>query len=119
MSRSVSLSLIAEDGKETRFQTTDKQPIEIRIPRDPNLLIPDMSIENVTSIDNQTWFNLHYVNITSSATSSVSINLEMKPINQTVSYLMIYRFDQSPFLNSSVRFIDGWTLFCSSSKIDM
>lgn len=43
----------------------------------------------------------------------------MKPMNDNVSYLMIYRFDQSPQLNSSIRLIDGWTLFCSSSEICM
>lgn len=119
MSRSVSLSVLDSNGTETRLHTINQQTIEIRIPRDPNLLIPDMSIENVTLIDNRTFFNLHYVNITTSSAVSVSINLEMKPMNDNVSYLMIYRFDQSPQLNSSIRLIDGWTLFCSSSEICM
>ncbi|CAF4397681.1 unnamed protein product, partial [Adineta steineri] len=30
----------------------------------------------------------------------------------SLAYLFIYKFDQTPLLNSSINLIDGWTLFC-------
>ena len=38
----------------------------------------------------------------------------MHPLNTTIAYLFIYKFDQTPQLNSSLNTIDGWTLFCPS-----
>ena len=36
----------------------------------------------------------------------------MKPLDHTVGYLIVYRFDSSPQLNRTINLIDGWTLFC-------
>lgn len=113
------MTLYDSDGKEipvTLPENTDER-IEIRIPRDPSFVIPPMSTENVTSF-NQTphhaIFNLHFVNITSDL--PISVHIEMKPDNISLAYLFIYRFDQSPQLNSSIEVIDGWTLLCPESE---
>ena len=120
-SRSVSLTLLDANGQELPLVLSNDthEKIEIRIPRDPSLSLPAMSYENVTALNNDTVhqliFNLHYINITSQL--PISVHLEMRPINITLSYLLIYRFDQSPQLNTSIQNIDGWTLFCSQSEI--
>lgn len=88
------------------------------IPRDPNLVIPSMTLQNVsesTSTPHNQLFNLHFVNITTSL--PVSVHIEIEPLNINLNYLFIYRFDRSPVLNSLINETDGWTLFCSSSKI--
>ena len=93
------------------------EKIKIRIPRDPSLILPPMSYENVTSLNNTAHrliFNLHFINISSHL--PISVHLEMRPINASRSYLFIHRFDQSPQLNTSIQIIDGWTLFCSASE---
>lgn len=118
-SRSVSMTLLDATGKElpVTLSSNTSQKIEIRIPRDPSIQLPAMSYENVTSLNNTVHrliFNLHYVNITSQL--PISVHVEMKPINASLSYLFIYRFDQSPQLNTSIRIIDGCTLFCPQSK---
>ncbi|CAF4420658.1 unnamed protein product, partial [Adineta steineri] len=88
-------------------------PIQLIIPRDPNVIIPSMYLQNVTSLNstlNNLLFNYHYINITSSL--PISIHFEIHSLNTNLSYLFIYKFDQTPQLNSSINIIDGWTIFC-------
>jgi hypothetical protein len=76
-----------------------------------------MSLQNVSGINgtphNQI-FNFYYINITNNL--SVSVHFEMQSLNISLGYLLIYRFDQSPILNTSMNQIDGWTLFCPPSN---
>ncbi|CAF4201484.1 unnamed protein product, partial [Adineta steineri] len=113
LSRSISLSIIDQNGNEVSFEAHQNNPIQLIIPRDPNVLIPSMYLQNVTSINstmNNLLFNYHYINITSSL--PISVHFEIHSLNRSLAYLFIYKFDQTPQLNSSVNLIDGWTLFC-------
>ena len=112
LSTSISLTRLDEDGKELSLNNT----VELLIPRDPTSIIPPMFFQNVTSLDlhHQLFFNLHYVDL--SDMSDVSVHLEMHPLSNYLSYLLIYRFDRSPVLNTSLQQIDGWTLFCPASE---
>ena len=112
LSRSISLSMLDQNGNEIFFTTNSMRLI---IPRDPNLLLPSMNLQNVTSINSTNHnliFNLHYINITT--VLPISVHIEIHPLNTSLSYLFIYKFDETPLLNSSMNSIDGWTLFCSS-----
>ena len=117
VSRSISFSILDRDGNEVSIRADPSQPIEIIIPRDESLILPPMMLQNVTSLSSiphaQT-FNLHFVNLSTQA-ASFSIHMQLRPLTSNISYLLIYRFDQSPRLNSSIRDIDGWSLLCSSS----
>jgi hypothetical protein len=118
LSRSISLTILDQNEREVSIQTTLDDPIELLIPRDPNVIIPSMSLQNVMSMNftfHNQLFNLHYINITSTLT--ISIHFEIHSLNSTRGYLFIYKFDRSPQLNSSINQIDGWTLFCPSSEI--
>ncbi len=110
LSRSISFSILDHNGNEVLIETNSSNPIELIIPRDPNLIIPSMILQNVTSTPHSQLFNLHYVNITN--TLPISVHLEIHPLDATIGYLLIYKFDGIPQLNQS----DGWTLFCPSSK---
>ncbi|CAF1529483.1 unnamed protein product, partial [Adineta steineri] len=113
LSRSISLSIIDQNGNEVSFQAHQDNPIQLIIPRDPNVLIPSMYLQNVTSINSTTnnlLFNYHYINITSSL--PISVHFEIRSLNKSLAYLFIYKFDQTPQLNSSINLIDGWTMFC-------
>jgi hypothetical protein len=119
LSRSISLSLFDQNGNEIPIQTNVNHPIEFNIPRDPNLVIPSMTLQNVSSLNatpHQQLFNLCFVNITNPL--PVSVHFEIHPLNTNLGYLFIYKFDSSPILNSSINQIDGWTLLCPSSKFD-
>jgi hypothetical protein len=100
LSRSISLSMLDQYGNEISI------PIEILIPRDPNIIIPPMIEQMIDSTPHNQLFNLHYVDITS--VLPISVHFEMHPLNTTLAYLLVYKFDQIPQLNQ----IDGWTLFC-------
>ncbi|CAF3707907.1 unnamed protein product [Adineta steineri] len=113
LSRSISLSIIDQNGNEISFQAHQNNPIQLMIPRDPNVLIPSMYLQNVTLINstmNNLLFNYHYINITSSL--PISVHFEIHSLNKSLAYLFIYKFDQTPQLNSSINIIDGWTMFC-------
>jgi hypothetical protein len=113
LSTSISLSILDQYGNELPVQTNLSHPIEIHIPRDPNLILSPMILQNITSIPHNQLFNLQYVNITS--IQPISVHFEIGPLNTSVAYLFIYKFDQTPRLNSSINDIDGWTLFCPAS----
>ena len=120
LSRFISLTLTDVNANEIPLRTTDDEPFEIHIPRDPNLILPPMTLQNVTSITNSTssphyyLFNSHYVNL--KEMSHVSVHFELHPLTANLSYLLIYKFDGLPILNSSIQQIDGWTIFCPFSK---
>lgn len=77
-----------------------------------------MVLQNVTtSMPHHLLFNLHYIDLIRQDNLTVSVHIEMQALNESIGYLMIYRFDQSPRLNSSINQIDGWTLFCPSSEL--
>jgi hypothetical protein len=118
LSTSISLSILDQNGNYVSILVSEDQPIQFFVPRDPNTPIPSMNLQNVTSMNSTSHnqvFYLNYLNITS--TLAISIHFEMQSFDTNLSYLFIYKFDQAPQLNSSINLIDGWTLFCSSSKI--
>jgi len=63
----------------------------------------NVTTNNLTS--HNILFNYYYVNITSSLARS--LHIEIRPLDFNVSYLLIYKFDQIPQLNSSINVIDG------------
>jgi len=108
VSRSISLSLLDQYEKEISIQTNSTHTIQIIIPRDPNVIIPPMTLQNViatTATPHQQLFNLHFVNIINPL--PVSVHFEIHPWNRNLGYLFIYQFDRSPILNSSINQIDG------------
>ena len=115
LSRSVSLTVVDETGEEMTVKTDTDHLIEIIIPRDPRFVLPPMTLFNVTSsTTNSTHhqvFYYHYVNITSSL--AISIHVEIHPLDVNISYLLIYKFDGIPQVNSSMKNVDGWTMLCA------
>ena len=112
----MALSVLDADGNELAITADRDHPIEINIPRDANVAITPMALQNVTSIDgspHRQLFSMHFSNIT--AALPISVHFEMRPLNPSLAYLFVYRFDSGPQVNSSVQLIDGWTSFCPSS----
>ncbi|CAF1074084.1 unnamed protein product [Adineta steineri] len=114
LSRSASFSILDQNGNEISIKTNSANPINIIIPRDPYMTISSMILQNVTSInstlDNQ-FFHFHYVNITNPL--PISVHFDIHPLNVTIAYLFIYKFDQIPSSDGSNS--DGWTIFCPSN----
>jgi len=118
LSRSISLSILDANGKHIKMETDFSNPIKLIITRDPNLIIPKMFLQNVTT--KNVLFNFHLINISefqqSNSNLTFSIHFEMHPLDKNLSYLLIYKFDSKPQLTSSINNTDGWSLFCSSNN---
>ena len=116
LSRLFSLTIFDENGTDVQINTTLSDPIEFFIPRDPNLSISPMFIQNVTEInDGRIFFNYHLVNLTQTNPNlTYSLHLEFSPFNSTLSYFLIYRFNHPPQYDPK----ENYTLFCSSGKCE-
>jgi hypothetical protein len=93
------------------------------IPRDSNLLLPSMIFENITeqtqstNANNNRQFTLYYVNVTSPTQSlTLSATFEFKSNNSELGFMVIFRFDAIPILNSSMNQTDGYRVFCPAGK---
>ena len=124
LSTSLSLTIFDRNGSEIPFQTDFDHPIELIILRDPNIVIPPMILQNITSFNNNTphhqLYNLHYIKIPQEQWNSertVSFIFEMHPLNTSLAYFLIYKFDNAPQLNRTINQIDGWSFFCPLSTI--
>ena len=117
LSTSLSLTVGDEGGQDLIVHSSG---IELIIPRDINLVLPPMALQNVSSIKadhtNNRQFNLHLVNITQQNPNiSVSVHFQLRSLDPNLGYLVIYRFDDIPWLNSSINQTDGWSLLCPSN----
>ncbi len=112
LSRSLSLTILDGNEKEIKIKTDQNNRIEFFIPRDPNLPIPPMFLQNVTSMNRMDLlFNYHLINLTQSYLNlTYSIHLELHPLNINRSYFLMAKFDDRPKLHS----MDNWTIFCPS-----
>jgi hypothetical protein len=122
MSRSVSLSLFDADGT-TLSVNNLSSPIKITIPRDSNLILPSMTLENITgqtvstTANNNRQFSLYYVNVTSPSPSlTLSATFEFKSDNAALGFMVIFRFDAIPILNSSMNQTNGYQVFCPAGE---
>jgi hypothetical protein len=120
LSRSVSLTLVDANGNE--LSVSSDALFRLWIPRDPQAQLPPMSLQQVThnrsnTTHTQLQFNYHHFSLERRSPTNVSMHVEVQPMHTTTSagYLLIYRFDVAPRLNSSMREIDGWSLLCPSS----
>jgi hypothetical protein len=122
LSTLLSITLFDENNNEIPVHTPGNNSIAFTISRDINFIIPPMFMQNVSllpvnSLMNNRQFNLHFINITqSNPNMTVSIHFEMHSLNDTLGYMLIYKFDQIPQLNSSINYIDGWSILCPRSK---
>jgi hypothetical protein len=122
LSNLLSITFFDDNNQEISVQTTVNNSIEFFIPRDVNLIVPPMIMQNVSSLIvdpliNNRQFNLHFINITqSNSNMSISIHLQMRSLNNPLGYMLIYKFDSIPQLNSSLNNIDGWSMLCPNSK---
>jgi hypothetical protein len=117
LSRSFSLSILDENGEDIGMKINLTDSIEFFIPRDPNLIIPPMFLQNVT-FNNETYslFNYHFINFSrTNPNLTFSVHFEMQPLNSNLSYLLIYKFDDKPQLDS----MDNWTILHPSSKFSL
>ena len=95
VSTTISLSIFDQYGNEVPVQADSNNPIQIIIPRDPNLVLPDMILQNVTSLNQSFYYKF--------------IDLKQIQFNDNLSIVLLTK----PFSNcSGVKYIK---LFASIS----
>ena len=119
MSTTISLTVRDEFGHEIPIHASVEQPIEFFIPRDPNLILPSMILQDVISKNIEQSFDLNVIYLNQSVMNSnltVSLHFEIQPLNTSLAYMLIYKFDDTPQLNSLINDTDGSVLLCPISK---
>jgi hypothetical protein len=113
----MSLVFMDLNGNEIPVFAHADQPIELIIPRDPNIIRTPFARQNLSHIQqhNQT-FNSHLVKLLRNNSLTVSVHFEIHPLNETRGYCLIYRFDDIPQINASIQLFDGWSLLCPQSN---
>jgi hypothetical protein len=107
-SRSLSLSILDENGIEFKMKTN--QSIGLIIPRDPNRILSEMILQNVVDYNQSFYYKFIDLNkLKPNENLTISIHFQIQPLNQSLAYLFIYKFDQLNQLNGSI-------IFCPSSK---
>lgn len=113
LSTAISFSIFDRDGNELQLQTTQAHPYRLVIPRDPNLALPPIIEQNVTAMNDtphQLLFNLHRIDLTAFGDLSVSVHIEVQPMNSSLAYLFVFGFDAAPTT------MERWAVFCPSSE---
>ena len=112
MSSSIDLSFFDENMNELQIVNTQKS-IDIIIKRDPN--IPDYPFQyvNTTQLKLSTPFVPNAFNLTS---KNASIHIEIKPVNFSISYLVVMKLGFTPIINSSFADFNSFKIFCPSKK---
>jgi hypothetical protein len=110
-SRSLSFSIVNLDGNEISVETNSS--IELIIPRDPNLILPKMILQNVTNSNQSFYYKFIDLNkLQPNQNLTISIHFQIKPLNLNIAYLFVYQFDKPIQLDR----LDGKDLFCPRSK---
>jgi hypothetical protein len=114
LSSTVSLSFYDSNGN-TLPITNSKKPIDIWIPRDGNFKNDSFNFVNATGLKLPNGFKLmpSAFNIKSN-NASFHINIKKISPNINVGYLVLVKFGDTPFVNSSVSKYDDWKLLCPS-----
>lgn len=115
LSTTISFSVLDEHGNDLPVHANADEPIEFIIPRDPNLPIPSMILQNVTNMNEHSQsFHFQYQNLTQKNNLSISFHLELHPLDRNLAYFFLFNFDYRPQLNQSIDQLDGWKIFCPS-----
>ena len=94
-------------------------PIQLFIPRDVNMHMPDAVLQNVIGTNYTEPFYLHVIDMTEIRTDGnidMSLHIEIHPLKSAIGYYLIYKFSDRPRINDRNYLIDGWSLYCPLSE---
>ena len=115
LSQTVAISFHDSNGNEIPV-TNSTHLIDIWIPRDPNTPKPIPQYVNITE-NNRKGSQLFPLGFNLTA-SNASIHLEFSPLNTSVGYIVLLKFNMTPRLNSTYSDYDSWRLFCPTGELN-
>ena len=91
-------------------------PIDIIIPRDPNLTVPSFQYVNATSFGLMA-NNQYLPNCLNITIGNVSLHIEIKPFNFNIGYIVIMKLGYTPIVNSTYADYTSFKIICPSKII--
>lgn len=107
------LCFLDENGNEIDVHDTLK-PIQMYIPRDSNLPYDQYEFVN-TSNFTVTSENQILPNAMRIYGTNASLHIQIKPVNESVAYLILVKFGSTPLLNATTSSYDFWEILCPNS----
>jgi hypothetical protein len=113
-SSSIELSFYDVDLNEVEILDTYK-PIDIVISRDPSVSKHPYQYVNISQIKlaSDSFILQNSFNLIS---TNASIHIELKPLNQSIGYILVFKLDFSPIVNSIQVDYDSFKIFCPSKN---
>jgi hypothetical protein len=89
LSSLLSIDFLDDHGNELSIRTSVDDPFRMFIPSDVNWIVPPLVLQNVTSSLNISQsFYLYMINL-SQSNNSVSVHIEIYPLNSTLAYMYL------------------------------
>lgn len=108
----LTLAIFDQNRNEHSIQADDYEPIEFFIPRDSNVIIPEMFRRTVSdqSTDRLFFLDLNQYMINENLT--ISIHFEIRPVDINLAYLFRHQFGKKSWKKNA----SDWIRFCPSGK---
>jgi hypothetical protein len=108
LSNSIGLTVYDQNNKEIPITNS---LIKVVIHREPNLFHIPYKYINASQFKLSSGFLQNAFNITS---TNASIHIELKPIDESIGYLIALKFGSSPIINETYSSYDAFKLICPS-----
>jgi hypothetical protein len=111
MSSSISVSIFDKNMNEIEITQT-QMPIRLIIKRDPNMADYSFQYINTTQLQPFSSFLSLALKLTA---KNASIHIELKPINEQLGYLLVFKLGYKPILNATFADFTSFKIFCPSN----
>jgi len=116
MSSSLGLSFYDYDSNNEIPITQSLSPIDIILPRDKSVSKYSFQYVNATNLEflDGSFYLQNNLNIT---TQNASIHIELKPLNESIGYLIVLKLGHLPIINSTFADYTTFKFICPSKII--
>jgi hypothetical protein len=114
MSTSLGLSFYDYEMNSEISISQSSSPIDIIMPRDKSVSKYSFQYVNSTNLDflDGSFYLQNNMNIT---TQNSSIHIELRPLNESVSYLIVLKLGHLPIINTTYADFTSFKFFCPSN----
>jgi hypothetical protein len=114
MSSSLGLSFYDYETNSEISISQSSSPIDIRMPRDKSVSKYSFQYVNATNLDflDGSFYLQNNMNIT---TQNASLHIELKPLNESISYLIALKLGHLPIINTTYADYTSFKFICPSN----
>ena len=114
MSSSLGLSFYDYESNNEIEMSQSLTPIDILLPRDESVSKNSFQYVNATNLDflDGSFYLQNNMNIT---TQNASIHIELKPLNESISYLIVLKLGHLPIINTTYADFTSFKFICPSN----